>query len=254
MPSLSYEQVGSGPPVVFIHGFLESCRMWDDLLPHFTGEHTCVLIDLPGHGASTTIDNSESIQSMAEKVLEVVQHLNYSKVPFIGHSMGGYVSTALACTYPEVVARVCLLNSHVGADNTTKVANRERLLRIIRDHYHIFVNESIPGLFAGANMTRLKGAIEEARRNAMLLSPDHMAICTKAMKERPDLLVALEDVEVPISFIAGDQDSVMEIDMIRRQHEALSKSVLHEISGCGHMSHLEAPLETTKLLRTFLGH
>ena len=53
---------GNGYPVVFLHGFLESMTMWEDL--KFEGIWQQVFIDLPGHGGSESMQGSVSMQSM----------------------------------------------------------------------------------------------------------------------------------------------------------------------------------------------
>jgi pimeloyl-ACP methyl ester carboxylesterase len=72
---LHFEKIGSGKPVVFLHGFLESSAMWESLdLAQFPFQS--ILIDLPGHGKTPFLPDDVSIAAMAQEVSETLQSLN----------------------------------------------------------------------------------------------------------------------------------------------------------------------------------
>lgn len=105
-----------GQPFACIHGFggdKETWLMMSTLLPRSRGVS---LIDLPGHGASTDVPESEaSIRHHAEAVLRVMDQAGVDRAIVCGNSMGGGVALRLAASYPDRVAGLVLVAS-IGRD------------------------------------------------------------------------------------------------------------------------------------------
>ncbi len=108
---LSYNIVGEGKPVVLLHGFLENKNMWNFLAFSDVNDFQFIMIDLPGHGNSPTYQEVHSMSCMAEKVWEVLQEEGIKNFQILGHSMGGYVSLALAEQHPNAINSMGLLFS-----------------------------------------------------------------------------------------------------------------------------------------------
>lgn len=94
MTLLSYDRMGEGPPLLFLHGLFGSKDNWKAIAHAFADRYTCVLVDLRNHGHSF-FDDTHSYQDQAEDVCCLLTHLNLKKPIIIGHSMGGKV--ALTC-------------------------------------------------------------------------------------------------------------------------------------------------------------
>jgi pimeloyl-ACP methyl ester carboxylesterase len=118
---------GSGPALVFIHGFLESSTMWD-VLPLGKLKCQCIFIDLPGHGNSALENTPEepSICWIAEQVISTLDLLGINSFSIVGHSMGAYVALEIKRIMP-VCRKVVLLNSNFWADGEQKKKDRVRV-------------------------------------------------------------------------------------------------------------------------------
>ena len=87
---VAYRKVGSGPDVLFVHGWPASAATWRGLLPHLAPHVTCHLIDLPGAGHSRFGEGSDlSITGHAAAVRQVVDELGLTDVAVVGHDSGG---------------------------------------------------------------------------------------------------------------------------------------------------------------------
>lgn len=239
---LHYSITGEGPTLVLIHGFLESSSMWKEFLPELIKHFKVITIDLPGHGKSN-IDNDESIVSMASKVKSVLDKQCVNNYVLIGHSMGGYVGAEL-CKIDNRVSKFILLNSHLEEDTSDKKEMRTKVADFVLKHYPIFVRESVPGLFYANNIPSNQEKIDAAIEEALTLDPKAISVCTLAMRDRKSNLEWVKSNSTPITFITGDQDSIMPLDMIKTQHEKLPNSVLIILEGSGHMAHIEASVLT----------
>jgi len=112
-------RIGEGPrPVVLIHGFLGSgrnltslARRWSELDPSLS----FVLPDLPGHGISPPVAETDNLLDVARKVLDAARAAGFEgRLSWVGHSLGGRVSLAAALAVPEAVADITLLDIAPG--------------------------------------------------------------------------------------------------------------------------------------------
>jgi pimeloyl-ACP methyl ester carboxylesterase len=89
--------------VLFLHFGGANLRMWDPVLPYFTGKHRCITLDLRGHGLSDAPSTGYHIDDMAKDVAGVLNALDAVPVHIVGSSMGAEVGLALAAHHPELV-------------------------------------------------------------------------------------------------------------------------------------------------------
>jgi len=92
---IAYDEVGSGKPVLLIHGLSESRGAWDEVTPSLARDHRVIRIDLPSHGASSDLPRGERL-ALAESIGEFVRRLELVSPHLIGHSLGGLLVTLLA--------------------------------------------------------------------------------------------------------------------------------------------------------------
>lgn len=90
--AVAYRVAGSGPDVLFVHGWPVSGATYRTLLPYLAEHVTCHLIDLPGAGSSTwTAESPLSLELHVEAVRAVVDHLGLDSVTVVGHDSGGMI-------------------------------------------------------------------------------------------------------------------------------------------------------------------
>ncbi len=106
---LVYRVAGHGPPIVLLHGFVNSSALWSDTFAVFQQDYRLYAPDLPGHGQSPP-RLPWKLREVAEIVAAWLQGLERAPATFIGHSMGGALAMLLAATRPELVQRLILVN------------------------------------------------------------------------------------------------------------------------------------------------
>lgn len=102
---LSYDAVGSGPPLLLLHGLFGSCSNWRGVARALSVANTVVSVDLRNHGASPW-SSAMDYPSMADDVRQLIETLGLKQPALLGHSMGGKTAMALALRYPELVSRL----------------------------------------------------------------------------------------------------------------------------------------------------
>jgi pimeloyl-ACP methyl ester carboxylesterase len=122
--TLSVTVGGSGPPVLLIHGYAESSRMWRPLAKVLAPSFTVIAPDLPGIGESSIPKTGVDMKTSAERIHAAVRSLGYSKVRVVGHDIGLMVAYAYAAMYPEEVERLALMDAFLpGVDGWEAVYN-----------------------------------------------------------------------------------------------------------------------------------
>jgi pimeloyl-ACP methyl ester carboxylesterase len=102
---------GSGPPVVLIHGYAESSRMWKPLARVLAPRFTVIAPDLPGFGESSIPTTGLEMKTAAERIHAAVNALGYTKVRVVGHDIGLMVAYAYAAMYPQEVEKLALMDA-----------------------------------------------------------------------------------------------------------------------------------------------
>src|SRR5688572_14002747 len=99
---LPFVDIGSGKPIVLIHAFPLSGRMWKSQAEILVQNgYRVILPDLPGFGENTKFFHRYSIEEMASQISELLNSVNIEKAIFGGLSMGGYVLFNLCRLAPE---------------------------------------------------------------------------------------------------------------------------------------------------------
>jgi pimeloyl-ACP methyl ester carboxylesterase len=104
-------ELGSGPPLVFIHGLSGSWQNWLEQLPVFARDHRVITFDLPGFGASEMPSDKISISGYGRWVDALLDRLGVGSTPVVGNSMGGFIGAELAIRFPQRVERLVLVSA-----------------------------------------------------------------------------------------------------------------------------------------------
>lgn len=102
---------GTGPPVLLLHGYAETSRMWKPLAKVLSPRLTVIAPDLPGIGDSSIPVTGLDMKGSAERIHAAVHSLGYTKVSVVGHDIGLMVAYAYAALYPTEVEKLALMDA-----------------------------------------------------------------------------------------------------------------------------------------------
>src|SRR5207248_4540225 len=106
-----YRIAGSGPPVVLIHGMVNSSRHWERVALELADAHTVVAPDLLGHGDSATPRGDYSLGAHAASIRDLLAAIENDRATIVGHSLGGGVAMQFFYQFPQRVERLVLISS-----------------------------------------------------------------------------------------------------------------------------------------------
>jgi pimeloyl-ACP methyl ester carboxylesterase len=110
---MTYVDIGTGPPMVFVHGLGGSWQNWLENIPHFAATHRCIAMDLGGFGESEPVAGDVSIERFARSVAELLETLGIASAVVVGNSMGGFIALELTIRFPQLVERLVLVSAAV---------------------------------------------------------------------------------------------------------------------------------------------
>jgi pimeloyl-ACP methyl ester carboxylesterase len=121
-------ELGSGPPVVFIHGLSGSWQNWLEQLPVFARDRRVIAFDLPGFGASQMPREKITIRGYGRFVDALLDELGVSSAAVVGNSMGGFIGIELAIRFPQRIERLVLVSA---AGLSIEYLRNERALAVL---------------------------------------------------------------------------------------------------------------------------
>lgn len=103
--------VGTGPPILLVHGMMSARTTWADQWDRLAAEHRVLAPDLFGHGESAKPLGDYSLGAHAASLRDLLDALDVPSATVVGHSLGGGIAMQLAYLFPERVDRLVLVSS-----------------------------------------------------------------------------------------------------------------------------------------------
>jgi pimeloyl-ACP methyl ester carboxylesterase len=125
---IHYMTGGHGTPLVLLHGYAETSRMWRPIMPLLAERFTLIVPDLPGIGDSSIPAAGIDMKTSATRVHALVHSLSSSKVMVVGHDIGLMVAYAYATQFPGEVQKLVLMDAFLpGVGDWEAVFNNPAL-------------------------------------------------------------------------------------------------------------------------------
>lgn len=249
---IGYDDVGSGLPLVFLHGFPHDRTLWSPQLSALVDHCRCVAPDLRGFGEST-VTGPYTMDQYADDVAALLNHLQIRRAVIVGLSMGGYVAFALWRRRPELVRALVLADTRSGADSDEGRVKRKQLVALALERGSGAVADAqISGMLGKTTRETHPDIVESVRQMLSSAPVDGIVGALHAMMDRPDSGPTLSTITVPTSILVGDEDALTPVKDARSMHEAIPSSRLEIIRGAGHLSNLEKPAAFNHVLSEFV--
>jgi pimeloyl-ACP methyl ester carboxylesterase len=252
---------GHGSPMVCLHGFTDTWRSWDLILPALEAEHDVLAPTLPGHAGGTPLDGRVDEDTMADLLEEAMDEAGFSDAHLVGNSLGGYLALRLAArgrartvvalapaggwaedddSYLETLRYFTVMNRLVkqAAPYADQIAatpdGRRRATEAITTNFEHIPQELIAHMIAGAaGCDAAVPLIEHATRHGYHLDAERIAC--------------------PVRVVWGTADKLLTWPTAAARYRTswLPHADWVELDGAGHCPQLDVPLETAQLILGF---
>lgn len=248
--NIFYSVIGTGEPIVLLHGFLENSTMWVNLIEELSRKNQVIVLDLLGHGKSDCLGYVHTMEDFAYAVKAILNHLEISTYKIIGHSLGGYVALALAKLEPANIKSLCLMNSTPEVDTKDRIIIRNRAIKTAKNHYESLVSMSISNLFFTENRDVFSKDIEALKTEALKTPIQGYIAAQEGMKNRKNQTEFLKNATFKKLIIAGIKDPVLDFETLKTVASDCNTEFI-ALQG-GHMSQIEDLADLKSALLQFI--
>ena len=250
---IHYTIQGEGEPLFLIHGYLEALEIWDEFAEALAKDHMVIRMDLPGHGKSEVVEDTHSMELLAEAANAVLEANQISSCSMIGHSMGGYVTLAFADMYPEKINRFSLFHSHPFADSDQVKQNRQNAIEKIKQGKKEEICRShVPKTFADDNLQAFASQVERTENIALQAPEEGIIANLKGMMQRPDRTQLVKNTGKPFLLMAGKKDNFIDYYNVIPKIELPEKGELVTLEHSGHMGFIEEKERSLNAVNDFM--
>lgn len=250
--NLFYIDIGSGYPLVLIHGMGSDHTIWEGLIPLLQNDYRVIAMDLRGHGCSSKNSGPYSMKLFSEDIYLLLEKLNVRQAHFIGHSMGGTVLQELAIDNPGIILSLIFISSFSYINHQLE-ENLIKLREILnKKGYNAFFDACLEIAHNPQYVIKNKGLLEDFRdkmaiNNSISSLTSAINACLKV-----DYIDSLNKVKVPSLVIAGEEDRFVSVNQAIKISARIPNSEINIIPSASHNMLVEQPLETYKLVKNYL--
>jgi pimeloyl-ACP methyl ester carboxylesterase len=256
--ALSHTISGTGsPPIVFVHGFGCGRTDWAAQVEHFSPRHQTIAVDLPGHGDTPPAVGGGSIQEAGAEVASLLRTKSMLSAVLVGHSMGCRVVLEAALQAPENVSGIVLLDGSRFPPRSVSAVEA----RFASGEYASMVRGMFKQMFTASSDPKIIDSIE-VRALGMSQVVGKAMLLSMVRYDEGNLEQSLEALHKPLlvlqtTFVNDKRERVPMtagqttpyLDFIRSKVPSARIEVL---PGVGHFPQIEAPVETNRILASFI--
>lgn len=245
---LAAEVSGTGPRLVFVHGFTQTRRSWLPVAAHFLRHFQVMLVDAPGHGGSAGV--RADLRRGADLLAATGGAATY-----IGYSMGGRLCLHLALAYPHLVERLVLLGASAGIiDDDERAARRHADHALAAEIERDGVEPFLARWLAQPLFASLPPEAADIEGRARANTPTGLASSLRlaGTGEQLSLWDRLCELGMPTLILAGEHDTKFTA-LGQHMAELIGDDArFAAVHGAGHAAHLERPAQVITRLEAFL--
>jgi len=240
---------GKGFPLVLVHGFLGSSKMWEPHIDFFKDYFKVITPDLTGYRKSNKAKLHNSIQSISNLLLGCLEEKKIDKFYLLGHSMGGMVFQEMAKINGDKISKlICYSTGPKGempGRFETIDQSRENLEK---KGLEITAKNIAKTWFIKEEDAKYFDICIEAGKQTSLETADNSLVAINNWNSVDNL----KDIKNETLIIWGDQDKSYNLEQIQTLENNIENSKLIIFKNCAHNVHLEQPNQFNKTIKDFL--
>ena len=245
---LAYLEMGTGPAVVIIHGVGGHKEDWKGVAAALSATHHVFAIDMLGFGESSKTGEDLSMPVQAAAIKALLESHGIAKADIVGNSVGGWVATTFAATYPERVRKLIII------DAAGFKAMFEGPPPVNFDPNNAEEMQKLIDFTINGPVAKTPGLAQHAFE-AYVSSGEKAITATwgKSLYASTRLEALFPKVKAPTLVLWGADDKLFPSVLCSAFSAQIPGSTCHMIPGAGHFPQIDQPDATIKAIADFLG-
>lgn len=249
LPKLYYEISGKGPAIIFVHGLSGNYLSWWQQILYFSKNFTCITISHRGYFPNESISEINPA-TFGQDLSDLIDYLKLDKVNLVGQSMGGWTVLDYALMKPERVNSI-VFASIIGSIRDESV---ERLMEnyLVDSKSNSSKENIFPGL--GKRIFNEQQSLYYLynRFDSLNKNLNKKDLKKKLLQTRNKTLQQVKNLKIPILFINGDEDQVMDPEVVSIISRRIPNSKHIIIPKTGHSTYFERSEQFNSLVSDFI--
>lgn len=254
---IRYRVMGGGPPVVLVHGFLSSSRIWEQIAGRLAQRFTVYTLDLEGFGESDKPLSGYGVRRGSRLLYGFLTHFGLTRVAVVGHDLGGDMAVKLAADHPDMVERLVLVATPANEEQidvstplwlaTIPVAGPVfyGLGRYLRPLRLLWVR---PFVMDSADLP--EELVEDAGESTPAAVSKTLSVGRREIS-RGRLVRQAGTLKAPVLVLAGYEDQIVDPQATDDWSRGTGTEVVL-MEDCGHLPMIENPAEFNAHVLAFL--
>ena len=248
MQDIYVGDAGKGFPLVLVHGFLGSSIMWGPQINYLKKKYRVITPDLPGFGSSCKVESKNSINEMAQIILDCLKEKKIGNFFLLGHSMGGMIAQEMAKLVGEKIDKLVFYGTGpVGNIPGRFETINESRNRLKKDGLENTAYRIAKTWFVEEEKSKYFYLCDQAGKTTTLEAVDNALIAMKNW----DGTENLKNIKNSTLIIWGDKDKAYNFNQIDVLNKNIPNNEIAIFKGCSHNIHLEKPDEFNKCIDNF---
>lgn len=256
---LRVARLGSGPPVILLHGYPDNLQIWSELTPRLATRFKVTAFDWPGMGYSEPWLGGATPFDFARRLRDLMDEWKIAQASIIGHDMGGQPALVFAAEYPDRISHVVVMNSLLVWDEETswEIAllrkfgwNRVLLERLPRSVFHRAMRTFLPRGYELSLELRedLWDSFQRPEVRKFVVR-----MCAGYQGTLPRLKQLYSAIRTPALFLWAEQDKHFPIIHARKAAAMIPGAKTTVIPNARHWMPLDLAEEVSTHILRFLG-
>ena len=249
MQDIYIEDEGSGFPLVLVHGFLGSAEMWKPQINFFKNYFRVIAPDLPGFGKSKEVKSHNSIQSIANLLLNFLGEKKIDKFYLLGHSMGGMIVQEMAKKSGNKISKLICYSTGPRGEMPGRFETVDQSRdNLKKNGLEIMARNIAKTWFVKGENAKYFDICINAGKQASIETVDNALIAFKNWNG----VDTLKNIKNKTLIVWGDKDKSYKLEQIKTLKKNIPNSSLIVFNNCAHNIHLEEPEKFNNTIKHFL--
>lgn len=247
------ERQSDSPTLVFIHGVGLDLSLWERQVNAFKSTHQVITYDMMGHGLSLNAPANITLETLAQQLHRLIEHLQLEKITLVGFSLGGLVARVFAIKYPQKLHSLSIMNSVFDRSEDLRQGILNRVNEVDKSGPSANIDQALARWFSRNYTQENPHYIAQLKAKVLANHNASYRLCYRLFGEGDNVMKDhLSGIRCPTLVTTGELDPGSTPAMSYALAAKLPFATVSILPNARHMMPVENAHEVNQLLHQFI--